>query len=241
MLTLVKWVEKLTVNQQTRVRGLVGTRELDASRLSRARALNTQLVAGHVVLGTVLRASGMEGHRLSTEEVVAGRNVAGDDEVLLTTPLVDEIVGPSLVSLEVTALEDLEELARTVSGGGIIDGTEVDHNGTVVSTTDSLLGAIAIIVLVHLDGDGVTGLDATGGASGGRVGIATHVVGSRVLDRGVGRRHADASAGLVFSVDPELLEDGMASNHVGHGSGECESDGCLHLGRLRIRKELSKE
>lgn len=41
--------------------------------------------------------------------------------------------------------------------------------------------------------------------------------------------HADAAGLLVNTVDPELLEDGVAGNHVGHGGGKGESSDRLHL------------
>lgn len=224
----MRCVGVLTVDEQTRVSGIVGAREGDAGGGGGARALDAELVARHVVLSTVGGTSGVESDGLGTEKVVAGGDVTRNGEALQTAALVDEIVGPGLVGLEVASLVNLEELAGAVGGGGVIDGAKVDHDGAVVGAADGLLGAVAVVVLVHLDGDGVASLDAAGGGGGARVGVATHVVGRGVLDGRVGRGHADAGAGLVHAVHPQLLEDGVTGNHVSHGGGESEGGDGLH-------------
>lgn len=140
----------------------------------------------HVVLGTVLGAGGVESDGLGTEKVVTRGDVGGNDNVLLAAALVDQVVTPGVVVGEVAGLEDLEERAGAIGGGGVGDGAQVDHDGAVVGTSNGLLSAGTGVVLVHLDGDGVAGLDAAGGGGGSGVGVAAHVVGRRVLDGGVG-------------------------------------------------------
>lgn len=69
-------------------------------------------------------------------------------------------------------LVDLEELARAVSSGGVLDLGHVCKNGTPVGTSDTLLGAVTGVVLVHLDRHCVTSREVALALSSSRVDIA---------------------------------------------------------------------
>ena len=80
---------------------------------------------------------------------------------------------------------------------------------------------------MHLDGDSVTGLHGTFSSyTLGPASVASQIVGTDARNGRVARWHANASVGLVDAIDPEVLEDGMASHLLDSQCG-CEED-ALH-------------
>jgi hypothetical protein len=69
-------------------------------------------------------------------------------------------------------LVNLEEFARAISLGSILNLAHVRKNRSPMSTAKSLCCAEAVVVLVHLDGNCVTGLERTFSRCGGRANIA---------------------------------------------------------------------
>lgn len=78
-------------------------------------------------------------------------------EVLGTPEVVVALSGIWVLSPGV--LVDLEELAGTVGGGCVLNLGHVCENRTPVSTTEAFLFAVTGVVLMHLDGYCVTGLE----------------------------------------------------------------------------------
>lgn len=66
--------------------------------------------------------------------------------------------------------------------------------------------------LVHLNGDGRSGLDRALLGDGAGAGVATDVVGVYVGDGGVGRRDTGALVVEVNAIDPEGLEGGVGGD-----------------------------
>jgi hypothetical protein len=74
------------------------------------------------------------------------------------TPEIVVTLGGSWV-LSPGILVNLEELAGTIGGGRILNLGHVCEDGTPVGTTKGLCLAVTGVVLVHLDGHCVTGLE----------------------------------------------------------------------------------
>jgi len=99
---------------------------------------------------------------------------------------------------------------------------------------------------VHLDGQGVAGLDATATCDGTAVLVATDIIAHHILNRGVGQRQAHASLTvlgslafelitshhektyLISAIDPQVLERSMASNLLRSKSRDKGEDSRLH-------------
>lgn len=96
-------------------------------------------------------------------------------------------------------LVDLEELAGTICGGGIVDLSEICEDRSPMGTTDTLIGAVTGVVLVHLDGDSVAGGESALARGSTWVHIALQCVAGVVLNGAV----CDVCRGLE-SVDRRL-------------------------------------
>jgi hypothetical protein len=231
------------VDENTRVRGLVGAGEVDGSWAGCAgSATDGDLVAGHVELGAAGGHCGVEGDDLSADEVVAISKVSGNGNIDTTAATVHVLDTPEVVITDCagrvlgpTTLEDLEEAGRSVGGAGIADLGHVDHDGTVVLATNSLPAAVTLTrLLVHLDSDGITSLDGALLANGGCAGVATHAVSRHILDWAVARRQTSALRTIIGTVDPKLLEGGVA-RHLSDGqSREDGSESRLHVAKSYV-------
>lgn len=102
----------------------------------------------------------MESNNLRTEKIITGSNISRDSDDLLSAVGVKRISAP-VVGLDKTVLEDLEPFASSILGR-IADLGEVDDDGTVMVSSDGLIGADTVTgLLVHFDGDGSTSRDGT--------------------------------------------------------------------------------
>lgn len=227
-------VIKRTVNvdKNTGVAAGVSAGELYSIGRSAAAALNGDLVASKVELSAPFTTSSVQRNGLSPEEVVTGGCVLGDGNVHQATAVVHVLVAPEVITarpaarvLTPTVLINLVKTSAPVSRGSIVDLGEVDHDGAVVSSANGFVGAGAVVgLLVHLDGDDVSGGDGAGRLGCGGGSITADIVGGDVLDGRVGHRETGAGCALVLAVDPELLEGGMAVGLLGR---ECRQEGEL--------------
>lgn len=112
----------------------------------------------------------MQGDGLGAQQVVAGREVGGDQHVHHAAARV-EVLGAPVVGRARGAvgrprvLEDLEPGGVGARGrGGVGHGRHVDDHGAVVRAADGFGGTGAVAwLLVHLDcGTGVSGLFVSG-------------------------------------------------------------------------------
>ena len=144
----------MDVDKDAWVAGSVGTREAHSGGRRAATTSDGKLVAGHVELSATRGGSAVQSNSLSTEEVVARGDIGGDLDINTTTALV-HVLGAPVVGVTTVAarglgprvLVDLEESTGAVGGAGVVDLGQVSQDGAVMSTTDSLLGARAGVVL----------------------------------------------------------------------------------------------
>jgi hypothetical protein len=127
----------------------------------------------------------------------------------------------SIVGRAPSISEDLEPRSRAVGSASIRHFAQVRMNRSPVRTTDGRRlecgqGARAISdLLVHLNRDGVTGLDSTSTGYSATVDVAPDVVVGDIGQRVVRRWHADACFSLIDTIDPEILKDCMAGDARG--------------------------
>jgi hypothetical protein len=192
------------------------------------------------MLSATLGSSGVKCDRLSTEKVITGCDVLGDGEVKLSAVVVKVFRTPEVVvtlagtgCLGPGILVNLEELARSVGSSRILNLTHVGQYGAPVSSAKTLFSAVAGVVLVHLDGNCVTGFEIALSFGGSGADIALQSFAGVVLNRAVGGRQTSTSALKILSVLPELLESGVGVGQR-HDSGE-SCDG-LHFvyGDVRV-------
>ena len=165
---------------KTRASLRVRLRELDTLRGSGTVTSDLKLVAGNIVLSAAGGRGSVESDGLSAEEVVTSSDVFRDGEVKLSAVVVQVLGTPEIGvtlgrarGLLPAVFVDLEELGRTIGSGGILDLGEVGHDGTPVSTANTLLLAVATArLLVHLNCDCVTSCEAALAGSSSRVDIA---------------------------------------------------------------------
>jgi hypothetical protein len=173
----------------------------------------------------------VKGDDLSANEVVSVRKSRRDREGEAAAVLV-EVVGTPEVSVSVVAvLGNLEPGVGAVGRGSIADSGHVDDDGAVVVSADGRAAAgSGAGLLVHLNLDSGASRDtADTRGSGGSANVAAKVDAGDAGDGAVAGRDTDASAGLVDTVNPELLEGGVAKSHAGRG----HHDECgLHIGCL---------
>ena len=131
------------------------------------RSSDGDLVASNVVLSTTSGTGSVERDGLGTEEIITRSNVRRDLEVELSAVVVQVLCAPEVgVTLGCSwvllpaVLVDLEELARAISSGSVLDLAHVSEDRSPVSATNALRLAVAGVgLLVHLDRDRVTGLE----------------------------------------------------------------------------------
>jgi hypothetical protein len=128
-------------------------------------------------------------------------------EVLGTPEVVVTLGGIWVLSPGV--LVDLEELAGTIGGGCILNLGHVCEDRAPVGTTKTFFLAVACVMLVHLNGHCVTGLEVALSFSCSGADVALKSVAGVVFNRAVGRWQPGTSAFKILSVLPELLESGM--------------------------------
>jgi hypothetical protein len=156
---------------------------------------DSKLVTSNVVLSTTGRSSSVESDSFSPQQVVTGGNVGRNLEVKLSTynssaldqgsyertlTVVVQVLGSPEVSVTLagtrslgpTVLVDLEELARSISTGGVLDLAHVGKDRSPVSTTNAFRSATTVIVLVHLDGHSVSSLEGALSRGLGGVNVA---------------------------------------------------------------------
>lgn len=145
----------MNVNEDTRVAGRVGAREVDSGGGGVAAAGDLELVASHVWLGATGAASGVQSDNLRSEEVVAGGDVGGDLDVDTAAALVQVLDAPEVVVatpaggvLLPGVLVDLEPAGRAVRGGRVADLGQVDHDGAVVVAANTVSAAVTVARLL---------------------------------------------------------------------------------------------
>ncbi|OSS54808.1 hypothetical protein B5807_01189 [Epicoccum nigrum] len=173
---------KRSVDRETKARTSlrVCLRELDTLRGGGTVTSDLELVAGDIVLSTTGGRGSVESDGLSAEEVVTRSDIIRDGEVKLSAVVVQVLGAPEIGvtlgrarGLLPAVLVDLEELGRAISSGSILDLGEIGHDGTPVSTANTLLLAVtAARLLVHLNCDCVTSCEAALAGSSSRVNIA---------------------------------------------------------------------
>ena len=143
----------------------------------------------------------MESNDLSLEQVVTGSDVSRDLDVHAATAGVQILGSPVVVRAGGAGggpcvLEDLEPAGAAISRGGIGDLGHVGLDGTVMVTSDGLIGAAAVAgLLVHLNGDGLAGDYATlVFDTNCTADVAANVGAGNGGDGRVGRRRADTVA-----------------------------------------------
>jgi hypothetical protein len=226
------------VDQDTRVAGGVSSGKLDSRGRSTATTFDSNLIAGHVELGTAVTTRSVEGNNLSAEEVVTGRDVIRDLDIDETTAVVHVLDTPEVVIARASrrvgsprVLVNLEPGSRAVSRGSIIDLGQVDHDWTVVGSANGLIRAAAVIgLLVHLNGHGITSLDRA--LRGGRrcSSVASNIIAADACNGAVARGNTSALSSLIDTIDPELLESGMAHDLLGSKRREDGNLNRLHIG-----------
>lgn len=96
----------------------------------------------------------MKSNGLSTDKVVTSSDVLGDGEGTLAAVGVEDLGSPGGGGSSVAVLCNLEEGAAG-GGFGVCDLGHVDHDGSVMVSTNSGLAAAAVAVLcMHLNGEG---------------------------------------------------------------------------------------
>ena len=117
---------------------LIVGREWSAWKANPQRTMLTY-VAAHIKLRPTARARGMQGNRLSTDEVVARGDLAGDLERALAAVRVEGVGAPGRRGRVVAELVDLEPLPGPIGRGGIVDLAHVDHDGAEVVSANGLV------------------------------------------------------------------------------------------------------
>lgn len=151
----------------------------------------------------------MQGDNFSAHEVVAGRDIAREGESHFAAAEVEVLGAPVVVVAGVArgvlgpgVGVDFEEARAAVCGAGVGYLGEVDVHGAVVGAADAVAGAGAVAwlsvedgqvqalvqalewqdILVHLNGQGIAGLDAAAGSNSAAVLVAADIVAHHVLD-----------------------------------------------------------
>ena len=203
------------VEEDTGVGGLVGTGEGDTSgEGGGAGALNLDVDALHVELGTALAVTLVEGVDLGTEDIVAGGEV-GESQVVLTglagVGTSEELVNSPL-AVAVAILPDLGPRKGRASLAS------VDHDGTLVGGGDDVVRGL-VVVVVPLESDLVTTLDGDGLGSLDTSDVAGHGGGSDVGDGVVVRGRVDvttlgvANTGIL-AVDEDVPDGGVSRGEL---------------------------
>jgi hypothetical protein len=193
---------------------LVGAGEADAGGVGAAATSDLDLEAGDVRLG--LTNTRVQRKSLSSDEVVARGDVLGDSESSLSAVCVQDLSAPCGGSALVSVLGDLEE--RTAGSGLCVRNLgHVDHDGAVVGTANSGLGAGALVGLsVHLNGQSATSSDLANAIGLGWATATEHVCRREAVNRTVVLDGSRALGALVGGADPELLPCRV-------GRGRCDS------------------
>lgn len=230
----------MDINLNPRIPRIIAPRDLDRRGGCIPPSRHRDLIATHVELRTTGLSSRVEGQRLRAKQVVAALDITGDLDVHLAAALVQVARAPVVVVPDGTAgflgpgvRKDLEPARRAIGLGGVGDLGQVDLYGAPVGAADGFVVTAPVAgLLVHLDGHAAAGLDAADTAdTAGAACVAGEVTGANICDGGVGGGHADAGGSIIGSVDPELLEDGVAGYLVGSdGRRESGYEGGLHDG-----------
>lgn len=115
-------------------------------------------------------------------------------------------------------------------------------------------------ILMHLNSQGVAGLDAAAGGNSAAVLVATNIVAHDILDGRVGQRHAHASLAvlsllafrsinlftggktyLVNAIDPQVLESSVSGDLLRRKSRHEGEDGRLHCRFLERMRSVCNE
>lgn len=215
------------VAENTGVLGRVGLGEVDTGgQLGRARASDLDLTTAVVELGLARSAGLVETDHLRADVVLARGKVG--ERNLNETLVLDEVVDTPGGTGK-TVLLDLDPDVTLTLGLG---RGKVDHGGSLVGGGDGLVlvatGVTSTVVVVPLEGDlGASGdFEEVGSLS---TTIADHGLGGDIEDGvvAVGRGLDSLVLTLVFAVNDERLEGGVAVGKL--GSGEGESDSGLHF------------
>lgn len=97
-----------------------------------------------------------------------------------TLTVVVEVLGTPEVTVSLSGiwvlgpcvLVDLEEFAGTIGGGSVFDLGHVCEDGSPVGAANALLSAVTAVMLVHLNGDSVTGFEVALSIGGGGADVA---------------------------------------------------------------------
>ena len=212
---------------------LVGAGQADGGGLLSTSAANdVDLGALLVELSTGVAAGGVQGEHLSAEQVLAGLDALGDDDVVAALA-VDDLGGSPLAAGVETQLLDLEPaVANTGVGGGVVDLLQVGRDGALVGAVHDVVGGSAGggQHVAPDGGDGVAGLDVDDErGAGGRVGgaVAGDGVGGHILNGAVVRGDTDTVADTeVLALVLEGGEDGVGADGAGSDERKKDLHGC---------------